>query len=78
MDTHQRRQHWWLLPLVGAVSPIVTIMTFESMMSLEIAVAIVTMDILIFGAMAIWMRANHESKGTEWWQDDECSGWRGY
>lgn len=33
---------------------------------------------LILGTMLLWQYANHHADGSEWWQDDSASGWRGY
>jgi membrane protein implicated in regulation of membrane protease activity len=33
---------------------------------------------LVVGAAALWARANRSADGSEWWQDDDASGWRGY
>lgn len=32
---------------------------------------------LLLGAFALWNRANKRADGSEWWQDDDASGWRG-
>jgi hypothetical protein len=33
---------------------------------------------LIFVSWLIWYHANEQATGSEWWQDDTASGWRGY
>jgi hypothetical protein len=33
---------------------------------------------LILGSMALWTHANNRADGSEWWHDDNASGWRGY
>ena len=33
---------------------------------------------LVIGAVALWARASRSADGSEWWQDDDASGWRGY
>jgi hypothetical protein len=29
-------------------------------------------------ATALWIHARRRADGSEWWQDDNASGWRGY
>jgi hypothetical protein len=33
---------------------------------------------LLLGSVGIWAHANKGADGSEWWQDDDASGWRGY
>lgn len=33
---------------------------------------------LILGTVLLWQHANNRATGSEWWQDDSASGWRGY
>ncbi|MCB8945529.1 MAG: hypothetical protein H6658_17405 [Ardenticatenaceae bacterium] len=33
---------------------------------------------LIVAAISLWQYANRQVDGTEWWQDNDASGWRGY
>ena len=33
---------------------------------------------LVAGSIALWIHANEDAEGSEWWQDDDASGWRGY
>ena len=33
---------------------------------------------LVLGALSLWRHANQHASGSEWWQDDSASGWRGY
>lgn len=33
---------------------------------------------LILGTVSLWRYANQHADGSEWWQDDSASGWRGY
>ncbi|MFN2124449.1 MAG: hypothetical protein ACK2U0_18705 [Candidatus Promineifilaceae bacterium] len=41
-------------------------------------VPLITIVILFLGAVLLWARANKDADGSEWWQDDDASGWRGY
>ena len=33
---------------------------------------------LVLGTVVIWAHANKGADGSEWWQDDDASGWHGY
>jgi hypothetical protein len=41
-------------------------------------IGLIVFGSLVFGSMAVWNHANAQATGSEWWQDDSCSGWRGY
>lgn len=69
---------WWKLSLVIGFIPLAIVLTLTAGLSLELAVIIVMVAILLSGSMAIWLHANDHATGGEWWQDDDCSGWRGY
>ena len=70
-------QHGWLLVLIGSLIPLTLILGNEFHVVQQIIIPIVVVSALMFGAMAIWMRANANATGDEWWQDDTSSGWRG-
>jgi hypothetical protein len=40
-------------------------------------VRLVVLLALLVGTMALWAFANRRVDGSEWWQDDSASGWRG-
>lgn len=71
-------QHLWRLILVGSVIPLTIILGNRFQLSQQVIILIVLVAALVFGAMAMWMRANADATGEEWWQDDSSSGWRGY
>jgi hypothetical protein len=33
---------------------------------------------ILLGSMALWQHANDHATGSDWWQDDSCSGWCGF
>ena len=33
---------------------------------------------LVAGSIGLWTYANEDADSSEWWQDDDASGWRGY
>jgi hypothetical protein len=47
-------------------------------LSQSLIIPLVVILALILGAVGIWAHANKHADGSEWWQDDEASGWRGY
>ena len=78
MKQSSQRQRWWLLILVGGIIPLILILSNEFNIPQRFTLPIVVVGALAFGAMALWMRANANATGDEWWQDDSSSGWRGY
>lgn len=73
-----KQQPWWLLILVGGIVPLTLILGSEYGISNRITIPIMVVAALIFGSMWLWMHANANATGDEWWQDDSASGWRGY
>lgn len=67
-----------LLILVGNSIPVVIILANYYQIPQDFTVIFLIITSLIFGAMALWSHANAHATGNEWWQDDQCSGWRGY
>ncbi len=45
--------------------------------SRAIVVLVVFVSMALFSAV-IWVHAVDHADGSEWWQDDDSSGWRGY
>ncbi len=71
-------QRWWLLIVVGALIPLSLILGSEFNIPQRFTILIAVVAALVFGSMLLWMRANANATGEEWWQDDNSSGWRGY
>jgi hypothetical protein len=42
-----------------------------------ILVAVLVIGSILLVSMALWQHANAHATGSEWWQDDSYSGWRG-
>ncbi len=78
MKTHVTRGKKLILALLAGLIP--AIMLFGRFWGLSQAwiVVLVMFTGLIWGWLAIWTYANAKADGTEWWQDDNASGWRGY
>ncbi len=50
---------------------------FWGISSKVIVVLVVFASMAVFPAV-IWLHATDHADGSEWWQDDDSSGWRGY
>ncbi|MAS37910.1 MAG: hypothetical protein CL610_28200 [Anaerolineaceae bacterium] len=74
---HHQRSAWYLW-LIGGSIPVVILIGSYYHWSMELIVCYAVIVGLVFGAMTIWHRANQHVTGTEWWQDDSASGWRGF
>ena len=64
--------------LTGGAIPVVLILNSYFGLPDELTIALLIFLSLIFGSMALWAYANGRADGSEWWQDDSASGWRGY
>ncbi len=73
-----RRKRYLPLILVGAAIPVLIVLSL--LFHFPKAAVITSLIVLgiIFGSMALWTHANERADGSEWWQDDNASGWRGY
>lgn len=67
----------WILVFAGILIPLSLIMGIEFHVSERLIIPVFVIAALMFGAMAIWRRANLNATGQEWWQDDTSAGWRG-
>ncbi len=64
--------------MVGVSIPLAMLLGAIFNIPLRFIISYVVAAALIFSSMALWARANAGADGTEWWQDDDASGWRGY
>ncbi|MCA9900912.1 MAG: hypothetical protein KC433_22140 [Anaerolineales bacterium] len=64
--------------LVGGLIPLLLILNIYYGLPDIVFVVLFIFLSLIFGSMALWVYANRHADGSEWWQDDSASGWRGY
>jgi uncharacterized membrane protein YdjX (TVP38/TMEM64 family) len=73
---------WWKkyfsLILVGGAIPTVIILSSYFEISKKASIPIVIILALVFASMALWAYSNRKADGSEWWQDESASGWRGY
>jgi hypothetical protein len=66
------------LVLIGGVILTAIILSDYFELSKAVVIPLIIVLSLIFGAMVLWAYANRQVDGSEWWQDDSASGWRGY
>lgn len=73
-----KKSPFFYLSIIGGSIPTVIVLSSYYSISLELTIIFITISALIFGSMALWQYANSNATGDEWWQDNHCSGWRGY
>ena len=73
-----RWKKYLLLILGGGMIPITLILSYYFEWPERATIPLIVVLSIIFAAMALWAYANREADGSEWWQDDNASGWRGY
>jgi hypothetical protein len=72
------RKKYIPLVLIGGAIPAILILSSYFGLSETAVIPLVSILILVFGAMALWAYANRPANHSAWWQDDNASGWRGY
>ena len=78
MKSYPPRRNKLITFLEILVIPAVILFAVIFHLSQSVIVPLVVVLGLVLGAVALWARANKNADGSEWWQDDESSGWRGY
>jgi ABC-type transport system involved in cytochrome bd biosynthesis fused ATPase/permease subunit len=78
MKSKIRSKRHFPLFLIGGTIPTVIILSSVFNLPKAAAITLLIILILIFSSMALWTYANRDADGSEWWQDDNASGWRGY
>lgn len=73
----KRRDNTSILLIAGSI-PVAVLLGSYFKLSETAIVIYVVIAALILGSMLLWSHANNRPTGEEWWQDDSCSGWRGY
>lgn len=78
MKSKIRRKGYMPLILVGGAIPVLIVLSLLfHFPEAAVIIALIVLGI-VFGSMAIWIHANNNADGSEWWHDDSASGWRGY
>ncbi|MCB9419400.1 MAG: hypothetical protein H6667_06335 [Ardenticatenaceae bacterium] len=65
------------LVLIGGTIPALIILGRYFGLSHTMVIPVIVILSLVFGSVALWSYANRHIDGSEWWQDDSASGWRG-
>ncbi len=78
MKSKARWKKYLPLILVGGIIPVSIVLGRYFHFSQAVVVPFIVVVSLIFASMALWAYANRAADGSEWWQDDSASGWRGY
>lgn len=73
-------QSSWCRPLWAVLLFAVGLLLLAALTDIKLAYVVALLVIAGFlgSAAALWRRANAQADGSEWWQDEEASGWRGY
>lgn len=63
---------------MAASIPVIIVLGQVFAISYKLILTFIVVMALICGAAIIWKHASANATGEEWWQDESCSGWRGY
>lgn len=77
MDSQSRHSHFTTVLLIGLMVTAVTIGSYFQIPQSFIIIFMIVVG-LILATVLLWRHANSHADGSEWWQDDSASGWRGY
>jgi uncharacterized membrane protein len=77
-SSNSSKQQIWLSIVIGFSIFVLILLDTLFHVPLKFVLPILVIGIWIYGAVIIWQRANAKPKQDAWWQDDSCSGWRGY
>ncbi|MFN2136431.1 MAG: hypothetical protein ACK2UK_10790 [Candidatus Promineifilaceae bacterium] len=78
MNKSVARQDTMMMFFLILMILLVLVVGFLFHLSHGVIIALVTLLALLLAAVALWNKANKDADGSEWWQDDESDGWRGY
>ncbi|MCA9872141.1 MAG: hypothetical protein KC441_00740 [Anaerolineales bacterium] len=78
MKSRIRRGNKLVLALLAGLIPAIILFGPYLGLSQAWVVVLSIVTALVWGWLAIWTHANAKADGSEWWQDDSASGWRGY
>lgn len=78
MKTKNRVKRHLLLILIGGAIPVSVVLSAYFEIPQVITIPLLIILGIAFCTMALWTFANRKTDGSEWWHDDNASGWRGY
>ena len=70
------KSYFGLVFLTGLIFVFIVLGSYAGI-SPAVIISAVLVGALILGSVALWCYANKDADGSEWWQDDDASGWRG-
>ena len=77
MSLQKKHSNFVAVLLVGLIVTAVTLGGYFQISPTFITIFVVIAG-LILATVLLWSYANRQATGSEWWQDDTASGWRGY
>lgn len=77
MSRRTRHGNWATVLLIGLTAAAIVLGSSLGIPHSFIIIFVMVAG-LILGTALLWQYANHHADGSEWWQDDSASGWRGY
>ena len=80
IDVKEKRvqRNYFFLVTLGLSIPGAIVVGYIFRIPMRFIIIYVMFAALAFGWLALWTHANRNADGTEWWQDDNASSWRGY
>lgn len=66
-----------IILVAGAIPATIILGTLFALPQAALVTLVIVLS-LTLATMTLWAYANRRATGSEWWQDDHASGWRGY
>lgn len=76
--SQKSKQHVWLSVIIGFSILVSGVLESFYHLPLKFILPFLILGLWIFGSIIMWQRANTKAKKDVWWDDNSCSGWRGY
>lgn len=74
---HHQHDRSYLPYVIGSILTGIVLSVYFNL-SPTIIIILTVVGMIVVSSMLLWANANSHASGDEWWQDDNCSGWRGY
>ncbi len=78
MNSRNGRKRTMLLIFISSAIPSIIFLGSDFGLPLSASIPLIVVLSLAAGTTALWIHANRHVNGSEWWQDDNADGWRGY
>jgi hypothetical protein len=75
-----RKKHKGIVALIvlAGITLLLVRIANDFHISPSITIPVITIVVIVLGAILWWVRITNTADGDNWWQDDNASGWRGY